>query len=99
MSAPLSAHDVAKVAHLSRLKLTADEQARMTEQLGRVLEYIAVLEEVNTDGVEPMAHAAEITNVLRADVETPSLPRDAALANAPKTDGECFLVPQILEHA
>ncbi len=99
MSAPLSAEDVTKVAHLSRLKLSPDEHDRMTQQLARVLEYIAVLDEVNTDGIEPMAHTSDITNVLRADAESPSLPREAALANAPKTDGECFLVPQILEHA
>ena len=49
-----------------------------------------------TDDVEPMAHAIDVRDVLRDDVVTPMLPRDAALANAPATDGEFFLVPQIL---
>jgi aspartyl-tRNA(Asn)/glutamyl-tRNA(Gln) amidotransferase subunit C len=58
-----------------------------------------MLNEVDTDDVEPMAHAVEVTNVLREDAVRESLPREAALANAPKTDGECFLVPPILEHS
>jgi aspartyl-tRNA(Asn)/glutamyl-tRNA(Gln) amidotransferase subunit C len=44
-----------------------------------------------------MAHAVERTNVFRGDVETPMLPREAALSNAPKTDGHYFLVPQIFD--
>lgn len=96
MSAPLSNDDVDKVAVLARLQLSLDEKSRMATQLGDVLEYVAMLDEVNTDDVEPMAHAVEMTNVLRDDAERESLPREAALANAPKTDGQCFLVPPIL---
>jgi aspartyl-tRNA(Asn)/glutamyl-tRNA(Gln) amidotransferase subunit C len=44
-----------------------------------------------------MVHAVELSNVFRDDVVRPSLPREAALANAPKTDGQCFLVPQIID--
>jgi len=97
MTARLSRDDVAKVALLGRLKLSVDELDRMTVQLGRVLEYIDILEEVDTENVEPMAHAIELSNVFRADVERPSLSREEALANAPKTDGRGFLVPQILD--
>jgi aspartyl-tRNA(Asn)/glutamyl-tRNA(Gln) amidotransferase subunit C len=68
-------------------------------QLARILDYVEMLNEVDTDDVEPMAHAVEVTNVLREDAVRESLPREAALANAPKTDGECFLVPPILEHS
>ena len=98
MPASLSPEQVAKVASLARLKLTPVEQEQMAAQLGQILDYVEVLNEVDTDGVEPMAHAVEVTNVLRADEPRESLPREAALANAPKTDGECFLVPQILEN-
>lgn len=96
MSAPLTTEEVDKVAVLARLKLSAAERDRMAAQLGEVLEYVAVLNEVETEDVEPMAHAVDLTNVLRDDLERESLPREAALANAPKTDGECFLVPPIL---
>jgi aspartyl-tRNA(Asn)/glutamyl-tRNA(Gln) amidotransferase subunit C len=97
MSVQLSRDDVAKVALLARLTLSDDELNRMTDQLGAILGYVERLSEVDTEGIEPMAHAVERTNVFREDVETPMLPREAALANAPKTDGHYFLVPQIFD--
>jgi aspartyl-tRNA(Asn)/glutamyl-tRNA(Gln) amidotransferase subunit C len=97
MTGRLTRDEVAKVALLGRLKLTADEMDRMTVQLGRVLEYVDILNEVDTHNVEPMAHAIELRDVFRADVPVPSLPRKGALANAPKSDGRCFVVPAILE--
>lgn len=99
MTARLTRDDVAKVALLGRLKLSADELDQLTSQLGRVLEYVEILNEVDTEGTEPMAHAVELSNVFRDDIEAASLSRDDALANAPKTDGRCFLVPPILEGA
>jgi aspartyl-tRNA(Asn)/glutamyl-tRNA(Gln) amidotransferase subunit C len=99
MSDRLTADDVRSVAHLARLKLSDEEVERFTQQLGDVLTYVEQLNEVDTAAVEPMAHAIELSNVLRADEPRESLPRDAALANAPQTDGKYFLVPQILEGA
>jgi aspartyl-tRNA(Asn)/glutamyl-tRNA(Gln) amidotransferase subunit C len=97
MSGRLTRDEVAKVALLGRLKLSGDEMDRMTVQLSRVLEYVDILNEVDTKHVEPMAHAIELRDVFREDVPVPSLPREDALANAPKTDGRCFVVPAILE--
>ena len=97
MSVTLTRDEVAKVALLARLRLGEEELDRMTHQLGAILGYVERLGEVDTEGVEPMAHAVERTNVFREDVEAPMLPREAALANAPKTDGQFFLVPQILD--
>jgi len=88
---------VRKVAHLSRLQVTEAEVDRLSQQLGDILTYVELLNEVDTDGVEPMAHAIELTNVLRADEPRESLPRDQALANAPSSDGQYFLVPAILD--
>lgn len=97
MSAALTRDAVAKVALLARLKLTDVELDRLTPQLSRILEYVEILNEVDTESVEPMVHAVELSNVFRADEVGESLPREAALANAPKTDGRFFLVPQILD--
>ena len=97
MTARLTRDEVAKVALLGRLQLSSDELDRMTSQLGRVLEYVAIMNDLDTEGIEPMAHAVELSNVFRDDVEQPSLPREAALSNAPKTDGRCFLVPPVLD--
>lgn len=97
--APLPRDEVAKVAALARLKLDDAKLDLFTEQLAQILEYVELLNDVDTEDVEPMAHAAELTNVFRNDEVTPSLSREDALANAPKTDGRFFLVPQILEGA
>lgn len=99
MAEPLTKTDVAKVALLSRLKLSETELELFTSQLGQVLGYVELLNELDTSAVEPMAHAAELSNVFREDELKPSLPRSAALANAPKTDGKYFVVPQILEES
>jgi aspartyl-tRNA(Asn)/glutamyl-tRNA(Gln) amidotransferase subunit C len=97
VTARLTRDDVAKVALLGRLKLSAEELERMTSQLGRVLEYVDILNEVDTQSVEPLAHPIELANVFREDVERPCLSREEALANAPKTDGRFFVVPAILD--
>jgi aspartyl-tRNA(Asn)/glutamyl-tRNA(Gln) amidotransferase subunit C len=92
----LTREDVEKVSLLARLKLTDDELALMTAQLGQIVQYVEQLGELDTDEVEPMAHAVEVTNVFRTDEPRDSLPREAALFNAPKADSECYLVPAVL---
>ncbi len=85
------------VARLARLKLSDTEAVELAEQLGKVLGYIRLLDEVDTEGVEPMVHAIEVRNAFRADEVRDSIAREDALQNAPATDGECFLVPDILQ--
>ncbi|MAX39110.1 Asp-tRNA(Asn)/Glu-tRNA(Gln) amidotransferase subunit GatC [Gimesia sp.] len=96
MSTQLTQDEVLKVASLSRLKLSEKEVTALGEQMGSVLKYIAMLDELDTSDIEPMAHAIEISNVFRDDQLQESLPRDQALSNAPQTDGNYFLVPAIL---
>jgi aspartyl-tRNA(Asn)/glutamyl-tRNA(Gln) amidotransferase subunit C len=92
----LSGRDIEKVALLARLQLTESEVAAMTADLGQIVGYVDQLAEVDTEGVEPMAHAVEVTNVFRADEVKPSLTRDEALANAPHRDERGYLVPAVL---
>lgn len=92
----LTRQDVEKVSLLGRLLLSPEELDKMTAQLGNIVSYIEQLNELNTDGVEPMAHAVELHNIFADDVVRPSLPRGEALANAPKHDNECFRVPAVL---
>ena len=94
----LSPEDVEKVATLARLKLSGEELQQVAKQLDGILDYVAVLDEVDVSDVEPMAHVADVTNAFRDDEVRTSLPREASLSNAPKTDGKYFLVPQILEN-
>jgi aspartyl-tRNA(Asn)/glutamyl-tRNA(Gln) amidotransferase subunit C len=93
----LTADDVRWVAHLARLELTDAELATMTDQLRAIVAYVDQLKQVNTDGVEPMAHAVEVHNVFRPDESAPSLPVDAALANAPDRRDNFYSVPAVLD--
>lgn len=93
---PLTRQEVEKVSLLGRLLLQPDELDRMTSQLGQIVGYVEQLGELDTDQVEPMAHAVRMQNVFRADEVRPSLDRAAALANAPQHDAECYLVPAVL---
>ncbi len=92
----ISRTDVEKVALLGRLQLTEAELSTITSELAQIVGYVDQLSEVNTEGIEPMAHAIEVVNVFRADEVTPSLPRDEALSNAPHHDGRGYLVPAVL---
>ena len=84
----LSLADVEHVATLARLGLTDDEKERLREQLSSILEHINALSEVDTDAIPPTAQVIALSNVLRDDVATPSLPRETVLDNAPRhTDG------------
>lgn len=89
--------DIDHVAKLARVQLTDDEKARMRDQLAVILEHAAKVGEVAADEVEPTASPIPQVNVFRDDKPEPSLPHDAALANAPaSTDGR-ILVPRIAE--
>lgn len=93
----LSTEDVAKVAVLARLRLSPEEIQTFTERLNAVVNYVNQLQELDTTGVEPLAHGVEIHNVFRDDVRGPALPREAALVNAPRRNRENFLVPAVLD--
>ena len=92
----LSRAQVERIALLGRLQLSEAELVAMTEQLGQVIGYMDLLSELNTDDVEPMAHAVEISNVFRPDELRPSYDRTTMLARAPHADGEFYLVPAVL---
>ena len=92
----LSREEVEKVSLLGRLRLTPGELDTMTTQLAAIVDYVEQLKQLDTTNVEPMAHAMELRNVFADDTIHESLPRDAALANAPKKDSECYRVPAVL---
>jgi aspartyl-tRNA(Asn)/glutamyl-tRNA(Gln) amidotransferase subunit C len=92
----LTRTDVEKVSLLARLQLSSAEVDAMTFQLGQIVDYVQQLGELATDDVQPMAHALDLYNVFADDIVRPSLPREQALANAPKRDDECYRVPAVL---
>jgi aspartyl-tRNA(Asn)/glutamyl-tRNA(Gln) amidotransferase subunit C len=93
----LSIEEVAKVALLARLRLRDDELEQFTGQLNSIVHFVEQLQELDTRDVEPLAHGIEVRNVFRDDVRGASLPREAALSNAPKRNDEAFLVPAVIE--
>jgi aspartyl-tRNA(Asn)/glutamyl-tRNA(Gln) amidotransferase subunit C len=88
--------DVENVALLARLQLSDSELDRLAGELANIVGYVDQLAEVDTMGVEPMAHAVEVHNVFADDVVEPSLPREAALSNAPRHNDRGYLVPPVL---
>lgn len=92
----ISKADVERVALLARLELDDARVEALTPQMAEIVAYVDSLAEVDTEGVEPMAHAVELTNVLRDDEVRPGLSHEAALANAPLSDGVGFRAPAVL---
>lgn len=96
----ISRAEVEHVARLARLSLDEAELERMREQLSAILQYIDKLRALNTDAIEPTAHAVPLVNVMREDEVEPCFPREEMLANAPDRAGEwaAFVrVPRIIE--
>jgi len=89
--------DLAHVAALARLALSEDELASMTRDLEQMLDYVASLEGLDTDGVEPTAHGFDLATPLRPDEPAAPLDPELAIGNAPASEGTAFLVPKVLE--
>lgn len=85
------------VAALAKLSLSDEQKENAKKDLERILTYMDVMNELDTDGIEPMSHAFPLTNVFREDVVTNTENRDALLANAPSKKDGCFLVPKTVE--
>lgn len=93
----ITAQDVEQVALLSRLEIPAADREEVTNQLNAILDYMEMLNKLDTTGIEPTAHVLPLKNVMRPDRMVPSLPRDLALANAPEQEDGYFKVPKIME--
>lgn len=89
--------EILRIARLSRLELSDDEIPGLTDRLSAILDHVRRLDSVSTDGVEPMAHAAEAGNVLRDDEAAVSLPSSDALSNSGDTEGTHFRVPRTVK--
>ena len=79
---------------LAKLELSEEERERAKEDMGKMLDYIDKMGELDTSGVEPLSHAFGIQNVFREDVETNGDRREAILRNAPEEKDGMFVVPR-----
>ncbi|MCB0954581.1 MAG: Asp-tRNA(Asn)/Glu-tRNA(Gln) amidotransferase subunit GatC [Ilumatobacteraceae bacterium] len=96
MSERLTAADVAKVARLARLDVTAEEVERMTAQLAGMLEHFNDIDALDLGAVEPMTQPYPLVNVFRPDIVQPGLDRDEVLAAAPLAEDGRFRVPPVI---
>ncbi len=97
MPAKIDPDQIRRIARLARINLTPDELEQFSTQLSDILNYVDQLSELNTEGVEPTTHPLKISNVFRPDRAARSLSSQQALANAPRTHGDFFAVPKVLE--
>ena len=92
----LTREEVLHVADLARLTLVPAEIELFTRQLNDILAYVEKLQELDTAGVEPLAHVIPVFNVFREDVVSQGLDRESALDNAPALEEGAFVVPRII---
>jgi aspartyl-tRNA(Asn)/glutamyl-tRNA(Gln) amidotransferase subunit C len=93
----LTIAEVEHVAHLARLRLSAEELEKMRTDLSAILDHIDMLKEVDVSDVAPSAQVTDLLNVMRDDVVRPSLPREDVLANAPDQRDGMFRVKAIFD--
>jgi aspartyl-tRNA(Asn)/glutamyl-tRNA(Gln) amidotransferase subunit C len=93
----LDRSDVEKVAHLARLAIDEGDIPEYTQNLSDILDMVAKMEAVDTEGVEPMAHPMEVTQRLRADTVTEVDRRETFQALAPAVEDGVYLVPRVVE--
>lgn len=93
----VSTADVAQVAQLARLKINDSDLGEVTDRFSKILDLVDELQQVNTDGVEPMSNPHDMTQRLRADVVTEENQREALQSVAPEVEEGYFLVPKVID--
>lgn len=93
----ISRDEVARMADLARIELTAAELDHLAPQLAQIVEHVATVGEVAADDIAATSHALPLTNVFRPDEPAASLTQAEALAGAPAVEAGRFRVPRILD--
>jgi aspartyl-tRNA(Asn)/glutamyl-tRNA(Gln) amidotransferase subunit C len=89
--------EIKKIAHLARININENEANKVSEKLEGILGLIDQMTEVNTESIEPMAHALDITQPLREDKVTEVDIREKSLKLSNETDQSLFIVPRVIE--
>lgn len=84
------------LAQLARLEFNDKEKAQIKEDLGRILDFCDQLNEVDTEGVEPLVYMSDSENVTREDRAVNTISKEQALRNAPSKDSDYFKVPKVI---
>lgn len=86
-----------KIAHLSRLEIDEKDVPKMLEDMSQIISFVEKLNEVDTEGIEPLTTMSQEVNVLREDEVKNQLSKEEVLKNAPVKDENYFRVPKVLE--
>ena len=86
-----------RLSHLARLEFMNEEKEEIKNDLSSVLSFVEKLNELNTNGVEPLVYVNEDENILRKDISSKSITKQEALKNAPQHDSDYFKVPKVLQ--
>lgn len=95
----ISREEVEKLAHLARLEFSEKEIEAMQGDMDKILGFVAKIEELDLEGVEPLIYLNEDTNILRKDEVKTSITKEEALKNAPDKDGDYFRVPKVVKRS
>ena len=85
-----------KIAHLSRLEFDEQDAEKMMKDMTAIVTWVEKLNEVNTEGVEPLTTMSQEVNAMREDETAAPLDHDRALSSAPKKDADYFHVPKVI---
>jgi len=88
---------VQKTAHLARLKIDPEQEESVQKDLQKMIDWVVKLQEVDTEGVEPLTHMSSEIDQFREDKAEKSISREEGLKNAPKHDSEYFRVPKVIK--
>lgn len=89
--------EVDYIANLARLRLSDHERSTFAKDLNKILKYMELLNQVDTEDVEPLEHVHELSTVFRKDEAQDPLPHEEVLKNAPDADSDYFRVPKVIE--
>ena len=98
MAQKIDIKTVDEVAHLARLEFSEDGKAEILNDMNRMLAFVDKLNEMDTNGIEPLIYMTDEVNVLREDESKDTLTQKQALINAPKKDSDYFKVPKVIDN-
>lgn len=96
---PITTQEIKKIAQLARINLTPEEETRYAATISSVLDYMKVLEEVDTSAVVPTSQVTGLVNVVRADEPVPGSERDLLIAALPVREDDELAVPGVFEQS
>ncbi|MBW2272933.1 MAG: Asp-tRNA(Asn)/Glu-tRNA(Gln) amidotransferase subunit GatC [Deltaproteobacteria bacterium] len=95
--ARITPDEVQYIAGLARISLSEDEVRQMARDMDQILDYVATLEELDTQGIEPTAHAIPLDTPVREDEAVPGIDPELAVGGAPQRAGTAFVVPKVID--